>query len=110
MESLEQSAEVIPSTEIVVEVPTVKKVSKKKSRMRSRRRRSRYRDRTSQAERDWQTWNHDFDTMLHQLVKNKEVNKLAPKTIVKRAEQFADAMLETQNRRRPEGVKSSGRW
>jgi len=109
MATLDQAAaaEALPS-EIVETNPMVKKARKKK-----RKGFRRYRGRLSAmstAERDWSTWNHDFDTILHELVKNPLVNRIAPKTIVKRAEQFADAMLETQNRRRPKGVKSNGRF
>jgi hypothetical protein len=91
----------------IVETPVVKKKAGKKKRRRYRRRRGRP---MNTAERDWYTWNHDFDTILHELVKNPIVNRIAPKTLVKRAEQFADAMLETQNRRKPPGVKSNGRF
>ena len=109
MATLEQVVAAEVMSEVGVDTPVVKKAGKKKRRKASRYRRRRGRLMNT-AERDWYTWNHDFDTILHELVKNPLVNRIAPKTLVKRAEQFADAMLETQNRRKPPGVKSSGRF
>ena len=61
-------------------------------------------------ERVWMSWNHDVDTILHELVKNPKFSEMAPKDIVARAEAFADALHELQNRRRPKGVTYDGRY
>lgn len=51
--------------------------------------------------RRWHLWNHDLDTLLHELVKNPELANVDPKVIVERAAAFADALRELQDRRRP---------
>lgn len=95
----EQLARMLP-------LPTAKP---KKRVRRTLRRVPRYRRRFfTPVERDWRMWNHDFDTILHEFVKNPAVNKLDPKKLVARAAAFADAMAEVQRARRPKGA-SSGR-
>jgi hypothetical protein len=61
----------------------------------------------------WWKWNHDFDTILHELVKNPAIvardetatTIMPAKLLVQYAEQFADALREMQERRRPKGMK-----
>ena len=87
------------------------KSKKKKKRVRTVARYRRRRHRMIRpVERVWISWNHDVDTILHELVKNPSINKIAPKDIVARAEAFADALHELQNRRRPKGVTWDGRY
>jgi hypothetical protein len=56
--------------------------------------------------RRWNLWNHDLDTMLHELVKNPALATVDPRAIVARAADFADALREMQDQRRPPGVPS----
>lgn len=80
--------------------------TKKKATKAKRRRRTRYRRflQRSPAQRAWLVWNHDLDTFLHELIKNPAMASIDPKEIVARAEAFADAVRELQDRRRPAGV------
>src|SRR5277367_3191848 len=64
----------------------------------------------SPKERTWRMWCHDVDTLLHELVKNPQLNRLSATKIVSRAEELADAYHAMQERRRPEGVKFDGRY
>jgi hypothetical protein len=85
---------------------TNKRARKKKRRVsKPRRVRSLRRFSFSPAERAWRTWSHDFDTLLHQLVKNPALVRVPPVKIIARAEAFADAYRAMQVRRRPKGVK-----
>ena len=61
-------------------------------------------------ERRWYSWNHDLDTILHELVKNPGLADVAVEDILLRAEQFADQLHALQDRRRPPGVKYDGRY
>ena len=56
-------------------------------------------------ERAWWSWNHDLDSLLHELVKNPELVSLSPVDLVDRAAEFADALHNLLDRRRPPGVK-----
>lgn len=56
------------------------------------------------AVRQWRQWNHDLDTLLHELVKNPALADADPAMLVARAEAFADALRAMQDRRRPPGV------
>lgn len=87
----------------------------KKPRVRVRIRRTHYREARlkamgTPAGRDWIMWNHDFDTILHELVKNPQLADVAAVDVVERAVQFADAIRKVQTERRPAGVDFDGRF
>jgi hypothetical protein len=88
----------------------VKLTGGKVRKKRRRRTRSRYRRRgrffdEPVAQRAWRIWSHDFDTILHELVKNPAFARMTPKKLIARAEAVADAYKAMQDRRRPEGVE-----
>lgn len=91
----------------------VKKIVKKKRLSRSvknrvRRRYHRIRMRTP-VEQKWWAWNHDLDTMLHQLVRCDALAKEKPEKVVARAAAFADALHALQEKKREEmGMRSKG--
>lgn len=80
---------------------------KKKAKAKARpKRRYRYvriarRGRGSPLERRWRLWNHDVDTLLHEMVKNPAHVSTPPEELIARAEAFADAYHAMQSRRRP---------
>jgi len=81
---------------------------KAKNKTRQVRRAVRLRRRFSKMglkERAWWSWNHDLDSLLHELVKNPELVSLSPVDLVDRAAEFADALHNLLDRRRPPGVK-----
>lgn len=49
----------------------------------------------------WRLWNHDLDTILHELVKNPALSTTDPTELVARAVAFADALRHAQDARRP---------
>lgn len=90
---------------VVKKVKTRAKKAQKRGIVRIRHKRSRW----SPEERAWHVWNHDIDTFVHNFLQNPVAAGMAPKEIVALAEQFADALHEMQERRRPEGM-SDGRF
>lgn len=72
---------------------------KKKAKKRGYRVRPRFLQ--SPIERRWRLWNHDVDTLLHEMVKNPGYINTAPEELIARAEAFADAYHAMQARRRP---------
>lgn len=64
----------------------------------------------SPVEREWYVFNHDLDVILHELVKNPALASIKPAAIVKRAEDFVDALHALQAKRRPKGVAYDGRY
>jgi hypothetical protein len=65
--------------------------------------RQRRRRRFDPEVRRWNLWCHDLDTLLHELVKNPALAEVPAVELVARAEAFADALHNMQDRRRPEG-------
>jgi hypothetical protein len=86
----------------------VKMAGGKRKKRRRRRisyyRRGRFHDEPV-AQRAWRIWSHDFDTILHELVKNPAFARMTPKKLIARAEMVADAYKAMQDRRRPAGVE-----
>jgi hypothetical protein len=64
-------------------------------------RRRRYRRRFDPEVRSWNLWNHDLDTLLHEIVKNPALAEIEPEVLIARAERFVDALWALQDRRRP---------
>lgn len=85
-----------------------KKAKKKKRRISRPRRRRRYYRRVilnmPKGAQAWRRWNHDLDTLLHQLVRNPAILKMPPKKLIALAEKFADEYLAMQDRRRPANI------
>jgi hypothetical protein len=87
-------------------VAAAKKTKGKKRRIVVRLARSRMRMRRfgSPEERAWRLYLHDFDTLLHELVRNTALADLDPKAIIAKCEAFADAYTAMKDRRRPPSV------
>jgi hypothetical protein len=80
-----------------------KKAVKRRPRVR-RVRLSLHRRSRTPAEAKWRLWNHDLDSILHELVKNPALSTSSPEEIIALAERFADAYRAMIERRRPSDV------
>jgi hypothetical protein len=56
-------------------------------------------------ERRYRVWSHDFDAVIHGLVRNQAALKLTPAQLVARAAQTANEMQKVQDASRPPGVE-----
>jgi hypothetical protein len=50
------------------------------------------------------TWTHDFDTVVHGMVRNPEAIKMTPAAFVAKAAGIAEEMRKLQDDRRPKDV------
>lgn len=89
----------------------VKYLERRLRKHRARARRSRLRRNPREAK--WASWNHDLDTILHELVRNEGIvhrdehgtSFVPAKLVIQYAEQYADELHALQERRRPRGLK-----